>query len=380
MRRIALILPLLFLVHCQQNGSQAEKPLPIQKNSEWQNRALFLAGLPVSEDFQARPEIQELLKLPEYKKHRDQMNAFWSSVERHRVQPMTEWWRSELSPGMDGLKTRTALYPLSGGDLLNFKLIYPDAKRYVMIAMEKPGQMPDPSSMSTTQMYGGLASVQKMLSNIALTGYFFSRWMNWYMNPEKFGFYGTLPTVSVFLVRLGHEIRDVEHTCISESGELVTRTGTACNLPGYRIQFVDGRTGEDKELIYLSTKIDNSLFAKTTPGGQYIHSLGNVAIMMKAAVYLFHRPSHADGARYLMENAEVIVQDDSGIPYRFFNKDSWDITLYGVYGYPLPGMGVYPQRDLIAAYAAGAKPLPFEYGYGPKTAAKASGLMVAFPR
>ena len=82
----------------------------------------------------------------------------------------------------------------------------------------------------------------------------------------------------------------------------------------------------------------------------------------------------------MLEHSEVIVQDDSGIPYRLFDKSRWDISLFGTYRYPLPGMGVYPQQDLIRAYAGGSEHLPFAYGYGPKTAARASGLMVAFAK
>ena len=380
MNRIVLSL-FIILLGCQQNTSQVEKQSPsTQDYSDWHERALFLAGLPTSRAFQERPDIAKILKLPHYQDHVRQMNAFWTSVDRKRVAPMTAWWRAELSPRMDGIKTDTALYPLSGGDLLNFKLIYPDAKRYVMIAMEKPGRMPDPSSMTDPQLQEGLYSVRKMLGNIALTGYFFSRWMNWYMNPEKYGFFGTLPTVSVFLVRLGHRIETVDQTCVNEEGKLVTESVNPCYLPGYRIGFMDGNTGEEKELFYHSTRIDNALFSDSTARGRYIHSLGNVAVMMKAAVYLFHRSAHQEGARYLLEHSEVIVQDDSGIPYRSFKPDQWDITLYGTYRYPLPGMGVYPQQDLIRAYSQGSEHLPFAYGYGPKTAAKASGLMVAFSK
>lgn len=379
MHRTGILLISALLLTCQQNTSQVEKQNPEElERSEWHDRALFLAGLPTSQKFQKRPEIARILKLPHYEDHRRQMNAFWSTVDRQRVKPMTAWWRSELSPRMDGVKTRTALYPLSGGDLLNFKLMYPDAKKYVMIAMEKPGSMPDPTSMTDPQLQEGLYSVRKMLGNIALTGYFFSRWMNWYMNPEKYGFFGTLPTVSVFLVRLGHEIRTVDETCVNEAGKLVLENTTPCYLPGYRITFRDGNTDEQKELYYHSTRIDNALFSESTARGKYIQSLGKVAVMMKAAVYLFHRQAHAAGAQYLMENSEVIVQDDSGIPYRYFSASNWDITLYGTYRYPLPGMGVYPQQDLIRAYNAGSEHLPFAFGYGPKTAARASGLMVAF--
>ncbi|MCB1165266.1 MAG: hypothetical protein KDK33_03870 [Leptospiraceae bacterium] len=369
---------LYFLALCQPGANQRPSSPERQVNSVWQDRALFLAGLPASKEFESTPAIARILQSGEYQDHRSQMQGFWSSVERQRVTPMTDWWRGQLSPRLDNIESRVALYPLSGGDILNFKLMYPDAKRYIMIALEKPGTMPDPSQLSQTRLQGGLYSVRKMIGNIALTGYFFSRWMNQFMNPSSYGYYGTMPTVSVFLVRLGHRIQDIQEICIDEAGQPQSNFTGPCALPGYRIDFIDGRTDEEKDLIYLSSAIDNRLFSEDSPGGKFLRSQGELNVMMKAAVYLFHRPQHRAAAEYLLSHSEVIIQDDSGIPYAYFSHDRWNIDLYGTYLVPLPGMGVYPQRDLIEAYRKGAHPIPFEFGYGPKTVAKESGLMVAF--
>ena len=63
----------------------------------------------------------------------------------------------------------------------------------------------------------------------------------------------------------------------------------------------------------------------------------------------------------------MLVQDDSGIPYKYFVDGKWNINLYGVYKRVLPIFRSYIQRDMIAAYNDSTKlitsNLPFGIGY-----------------
>jgi hypothetical protein len=341
------------------------------------DRALLLAGMTVSEAYAAQPEIKSLLNRPYYMQHRMKMDAFWKSVEAQRISLIVPWRDQYIG---QKVKNRTALYPLSGGDILNFSLIYPQAERYVMIAMEKPGDIPDPAKLTDAQLRGGLISVQQMLGNIAQTGYFFSRLMNQYMNPEQYGIHGTLPTVSVFLVRLGHTIESVEKTCVSDAGELTVMIDRACRLPGYRLRFRDGKTGLHKDLIYISARIEDSLFSPDTPEGKFFRSIGRSSVMLKAAVYLLHSPKYRQSAQYILDNADVVIQDDSGLPYRYFDRNQWDIELYGTFVAPphMSGIEYYPQPDLAQAFREKSGPLPFEFGYGQVSVSRKSGMIVAY--
>lgn len=343
------------------------------------DRALLLAGMPVSDAFAAQPEIKALLNRPYYMQHRMKMDAFWKSVETQRISRIAPWREQYIG---SKVKNKTALYPLSGGDILNFSLIYPQAERYVMIAMEKPGDVPDPLALTDAQFKGGLLSVQQMLGNIAQTGYFFSRLMNQYMNPEQYGIHGTMPTVSIFLVRLGHTLESVEKTCVDDAGKLTTKTDGACRLPGYRLRFRDGKSGIHKELIYISARIEDSLFSPDIPEGKFFRSLGKSSVMMKAAVYLLHSPKYRQAAQYVLDHADVVIQDDSGLPYRYFEESAWNTELYGAFVGPphMSGIEFYPQPDLVKAFREKAGPLPFEFGYGQVSASKKSGMIVAYKK
>ena len=67
----------------------------------------------------------------------------------------------------------------------------------------------------------------------------------------------------------------------------------------------------------------------------------------------------------ILANSAAILQDDSGIPYRYFRPDVWKVQLYGDYQRPYGAFRWLEQPDLRKAYAAaGTRPLSVRVGYG----------------
>jgi hypothetical protein len=79
----------------------------------------------------------------------------------------------------------------------------------------------------------------------------------------------------------------------------------------------------------------------------------------------------------LLESADVVVQDDTGIPYRFLSQAPWQVKLYGRYNKPIRPMRYGYQKDLETAFNAKSDlpDLPFPFGYHWR--GKQSGLIVA---
>jgi len=61
-----------------------------------------------------------------------------------------------------------------------------------------------------------------------------------------------------------------------------------------------------------------------------------------------------------------VVEDDSGIPYRFFNQSAWDVRLHGAYNEPIDLFRNWRQDDLKLAFDSrpDVLPLDFAIGYG----------------
>lgn len=67
---------------------------------------------------------------------------------------------------------------------------------------------------------------------------------------------------------------------------------------------------------------------------------------------------------FLLTQCRGIVQDPSGVPYRSFGEQGWNVALYGNYRGTIDLFNEHQQSDLVSAYQRGsAQPLTFGIGY-----------------
>ena len=96
---------------------------------------------------------------------------------------------------------------------------------------------------------------------------------------------------------------------------------------------------------------------------------------LKAASYLLADDRFSYARRLLLENSDAVVQDDSGIRFRDFDR-GWVKRPFGAYVAPSAPFADRAQPDLEAAYAAATPAaLPFAIGYHLEP--RASNLLVA---
>jgi len=148
---------------------------------------------------------------------------------------------------------------------------------------------------------------------------------------------------------------------------------------GYVISVHGPGAAGEREIIYLSLRIRPSSAGETTPEGRFIRGLGRLNLLIKSAVYLLHLECFRDFCHSLMDASDIIVQDYSGIPFRYFQPVEWDIRLYGRYSGPA-AFSTCPnpplQNDLINAYRVVRPVLPFCFGYGALRGCEKSNLML----
>jgi len=326
--------------------------------------ARFLAGMPVS----PQGPLHHLTGTECFKEHAKLMNRFWSEVLRENIFNMVPWRNQYVLPNYD---YGTAFYPLSGGDFINLYLLYPLARRYVMVSLEPAGKVPDPLAHTDAQLRRGLRAIRASISNIAAKNYMMSAVMKHEMkNPIM---EGTLPTLLLLAARLELDLLRIEPVGMTAAGEIVPldmngkARGETPYALGNRIIFKSSPTGPDREILYISLRLKWDSMSPTSPEGKFFATLGSLNVIIKSAFYLLHRPSFEEYSRALLARTRLLIQDDSGLPYRMLVPGDWDTSLFGYYSGPLALRDMkHPvmQPELAADYKVNPLPLPFHFGYG----------------
>ncbi|MFZ5628537.1 MAG: hypothetical protein ACOY5B_05375 [Spirochaetota bacterium] len=346
----------------------------------YDDMARYLAGFDLPGDSNLLPYTQG----PEYAEHRQKMVRFWERVRKQSIEPITEWRESTLNRNPNGpvcRRDRAAIYPLCGADIINLYTICPQASEYVMIALEKAGDIPHPEKQ-TASYFQGLSRMRSVINNIADRNYFFSAHMktNIIKNEE---IPGIAPVLLAFTSGLGWRIVNMEKIYLAPDGRPVTMEDKNLDFKprGVRIWF---RTAEDprlRSLTYIEQYLDSASVAPQYPLTKFLNEKKGGMMMLKAAVYLMHNNYYRAVREQFMQIPDVIVQDDSGFRYVDL-KPHFDISIYGDFVGPAIKMSVIPknpvQPELAALYAERKPPtLPFHFGYGVLRKPPRSNLMVA---
>lgn len=348
-----------------------------RNSTYWNDMARFLAGLPVS----ASSQFEQLTKSKSYQHHKAKMDEYWERVEKGNIAQIIPWRARYIEPHFN---RGTVLYPLSGGDFINMYTFYPGARRYIMLSREPEGKIPDLFSLSESQLATGLQSIRSCIWSIASVNYFVTKAMRAEMKNRYLG--GTLPVYLIYASRLGLTITNIEPVGISKEGMLFTITGSGTikgeppAITGNRISFTVPGSSTPSELLYLSMYITPKSMDSETPEGKFLASLSRINVIIKSAVYLLHSAAYESLVRALLQRTSILIEDDSGIPFRYLNPDVFSIKLFGTFDTPVRLKEIPnppKQPDLAEAMKANTTPLPFSFGYGVLRRDKQSNLILA---
>ena len=109
----------------------------------------------------------------------------------------------------------------------------------------------------------------------------------------------------------------------------------------------------------------------------FLKSFGPLITFMKSASYVMFDPSASMIREFVLDQSRYVLQEDSGIPFKYFDPSVWSQQFFGTYSKPISMFKHYHQADLARMYEAGrdVKPLPFGIGYQYKV--KTANLLLA---
>ncbi len=299
-----------------------------------------------------------------WQQHRKIFEENWTKLNT-RLQAM-KVWRDTALAGIS-MKGATLFYPFSGPDFLNADIFFPDCEKSIYLSLEGAGSIPA-TNMSEAYLKNFLEDVRKAMSEIFERNYFITSYMGRQFHTPYLK--GNLPAFMIFLARRNCAIVSIEKVHVDSSGKLVVGpadTGMAGkrDISGIEIKYLKaGSDGSVHTLDYFPVDIQDKSLRLKPQFQTYLASMTDMITFAKAASYCMHG-SDFSMIRNVCLKAKAVLEDDTGIPYRYFKQDEWNVSLYGKYTKPVKDFHYGFQPDLDSAYRLGknVKPLNYSIGY-----------------
>jgi hypothetical protein len=301
-------------------------------------------------------------------------SADWGALEK-RYLSRIDGWRGRALGNLAG--GGAAFYPFGGPDAANLLAFFPDAREYVIVGLEPIGCLPLRATDYTEAYFSNLRGD---LSSVVANGFFRTKEMGGDFKEGAVN--GVFPLLLFLLARSGYSVEEAAPIQISSAGALVSPS-QAPNQPkaetdGVAIRFRDARHGS-RMLHYFTLNLQSSRLNRKPGTLKYLNGLPAPVTLIKSASYLLHKTYFSTTRDLILSKSAVIVEDDSGIPYRYFDAAHWDVRLYGKYTDPIALFKMWKQDDLRAAYAAQKEKQPLDFGIGYRHAGEGN-LLVAVRR
>lgn len=312
--------------------------------------ARYLAGLPPA----AGSPLAGLSNEAAWKRHAKTLDQAWARLEKNQLNPIRAWSKQNI-PGA----RKHMLYMFSGPDFLYADAFYPNAKTYVLSALEPVGPIPQITKMSAGARAGALQELRGSMQAVLSYSFFITKQMKDHMRGGRI--VGNLPVLLVFIARAGNTIDEVEFVRLNQDGLAVPpEVGFKGSAPGVRIAFKDDK-GKARELFYFQTDLSNGGL-KASGFRAFCDALGPADLLVKSASYLLHNGSFSIARNYLLKRGVVLVEDASGIPLRNIPRKEWELRPFGRYAGPISLFSGRYQRDMAQLFRK-AKPHKFGIGY-----------------
>lgn len=290
----------------------------------------------------------------------------WQDLTKKRLIPMAKWASTELA--LEQKSNLNIFYPLSGPDILHAHTFFPNARQYHLFALERNGALPDLDKMKKKDRENYIKEVYSSLGDVFSKSYFITKKMMTALTADNVN--GTLPLICVFLVRTGHTILNVQYCRLNNDGSETPLNKDSLGIHHndfVKVYFKNNKGGRVQLVTYMRCNIQNDYYLKDTALQNYFSKMPLSITYLKSASYILHYKQFNAFKDVILTKSKTILEDDTGIPYKYFTKDKWDVTLYGVYDKPVKDFSGVFQDDLQKAYQDTSvnKPrkLPFSLGY-----------------
>jgi hypothetical protein len=319
--------------------------------------AKFLAGLEPS----AGSPFAPLTRDGVWQQHSKALNQAWARLDQQRLAKIPHGRRQRHDA------SRWSSTCSAGGSSRRCVLSGPHDLRH---------ERPEPVGQTTvTGARGGLASglagLRASIGSVMNYSFFITQEMRSRLTSSSFK--GVLPVLYLFIARAGKTVHEATLISIDSEGAVVA-AGTPNAAPGVKIVF-SGGDGKMQTLYYVQTDVSDGGLRRS---GflKFCEQLGAGDGFIKSASYLLHSDSFSGIRNFLLDRTATLIQDDSGIPVRFFKTEEWRLQPFGRYLGPIPVFSGRYQTKLSDVYRRSKAP-PIDFGVGYRWRPHESNLLLA---
>lgn len=330
-------------------------------NRQYDDFSRFIAGFPQLDS----SNLIAAQKNPSWEKFAKKFDSSWAILEKTRLSKMRTWAATEIKSAHEG--KRDLLYAFSGPDFLNAFTLFPTATNYTMIALEPVGQVKDFSKAKPEVVDQYLNSVDEALNDVFEKSYFITRKMLSHLQANKAN--GTLPLICLFLERTGNKVLDIKKVKIDSTGNAIESDwDLKTKAMAVKVYFVNEKEPKRlRSVTYLKGDMENKGLEKNRAVLNWLEKFNNIDTYLKSASYILHYKDFSIIRNVILDASVHILQDDTGIAYKYYDKQKWKCKLYGRFVKPVDDFnnaGV-AQPDLEGAYSdtTNIPNLPFSLGY-----------------
>ena len=332
----------------------APAPQSVAKSSPANDAARYLAGLPPA----LGSPLTALSQDPRWGTHARAMNLAFSQLEQRQLNNIRVFRSENIAPVTQ--VSRICVYLFSGPDFLYADAMFADCSTFVLQGLEPVDPIPDLLTTPPAALLGTLENIQISLNTLLSFSFFKTK--NMREDFERAQLKGVLPIIFVFMARTGKEIDSVEYISLDKEGKV--QQGQQGAIRGAKINFVDPASGSTKEMYYFTSDLSDDALKRNPALVRFCEGLGPANSLLKAASYLLHGSNFTTARNFLLQNSVSVLQDDSGIPVRYFTPDKWTLRFFGTYNGPIELFKNYNQPDLRQYYETSSpKRLTFGFGY-----------------
>lgn len=358
-RSIAAIAAALLASSCSQSPAPAKAQAAPEKIAHPANDfAQFLAGIPGPAD----GPYHALEQTDSWRKYSSDLGALWAKADKEQFIPVDNFQKRELAPLPH--PSSFIFYPFGGPDVLYVTRFFPNGKTYVLVGLEPVGGIRSASAYAGKDLDRELAGWNRALSSIFNRTFFVTSEMDHDFRGSVSN--GVLSTILLLMARSGHTIESIQFGKVDTDGKWVPLPEDQKKPMGVMIDFHKGAGGASRKLYYFSTKLDTP-FAEDPSFSRFVRAQGTPDTLVKSASFLLHWKMCEAIRAQILETSNIILQDDTGVPYGLFKDASqWKVQLYGEYSRPDRPFTSEYQKDLAADFKVPekVKPLGFWLGYG----------------